>query len=158
MKLCAEIWRESKSHRCLSISLSLLASSSFTFSRILLIQGGLCCSRLAYLSQESTQIFSQDIPSVFQTPTNMKAFFLLTPRFVWRYTNLHSVPLSYNCHTFTLTDNHPNCTALYMVVHIWLWVQHLFNTLHIRDWVKIHLSAAQLMYLKLRGGGSLDTF
>ena len=54
----------------LSLSLSLSASSSFTCSRILLIQGYLCWSRLAYLSQESSQIlqprFSISLPNAYQ--------------------------------------------------------------------------------------------
>ena len=40
----------------LSLSFSLLATSSFTFSQILLIQGDLCWSMLSNLSQESGQI------------------------------------------------------------------------------------------------------
>jgi len=51
----------------LSLSLSLSASSSFTFSRILLIQGYLCWSRLAYLNQESSQILS---PRFYIIPQN----------------------------------------------------------------------------------------
>ena len=51
-------------------SLSLWVSSSFTCSRILLIQGYLCWSRLAYLSQESSQIlspsFSISLPNSYQ--------------------------------------------------------------------------------------------
>ena len=54
----------------LSLSRSLSASSSFTFSRILLIQGDLCWSRLAYLSHESSQIlsprFSISLPNSYQ--------------------------------------------------------------------------------------------
>ena len=75
IKLCPGMWLVSKSHLSLSLSLYLSASSSFTFSRILLIQGYLCWSRLAYLSQESSQIFNQDFPSVFQTPIKYESFF-----------------------------------------------------------------------------------
>ncbi len=118
-KLCPGMWLVSKSHLSLSLSLSLSASSSFTFSRILLIQGYLCWSRLAYLSQESSQILYQDFPSVFQTPIKYESIFPeITPLFVWRYSTLHSVPLSYHCQPFTLTDNHPICTAFYMVTDL----------------------------------------
>ena len=106
---------------CLSLSLSLTlsASSSFTFSRILLIHGYLCWSRLAYLSQESSQMLNQDFPSVFQTPIKYKSIFPeRTTLFVWRYSTLHSVPLSYHRQPFTLTDNHPICTAFYMVTDL----------------------------------------
>ena len=103
----------------LSLSLYLSASSSFTFSQILLIQGYLCWSRLAYLSQESSQILYQVVPSVFQTPIKNDSIFpKITPLFVWRYSTLHSVPLSYPCQPFTLTDNHPICTAFYMVTDL----------------------------------------
>jgi len=61
----------------LSLSLSLFLSLTlsrllppFTFSQILLIQGYLCWSRLAYLSQESSQIlsprFSISLPISYQ--------------------------------------------------------------------------------------------
>ena len=54
----------------LSLSFSLSASSSFTFSRILLIQCILCRTRLADLSQESSQIlsprFSIILPNSYQ--------------------------------------------------------------------------------------------
>ena len=79
----------------LSLSLSLSASSSFTFSRILLIQGYLCWSRLAYLSQESSPILYQVVPSVFQTPIKNDSIFpKITPLFVWGYSTFHRVPLS----------------------------------------------------------------
>ena len=87
---------------CIQISLSLFLSVSlshllppFTFSPILLIQGYLCWSRLAYLSQESSQILYQVVPSVFQTPIKNDSIFpKITPLFVWRYSTLHRVPLS----------------------------------------------------------------
>ena len=53
-----------------------------------------------------------------------------------------TVPLSYHCQPFTLTDNHPIGTAFYMVTYL-LRDQHLFNHLHLRDLVRIHLSAAR---------------
>ena len=102
----------------LSVSLSHLLPP-FTFSPILLIQGYLCWSRLAYLSQESSQILYQVVPSVFQTPIKNDSIFpKITPLFVWRYSTLYSVPLSYHCHPFTLTDNHPISTAFYMVTDL----------------------------------------
>ena len=105
----------------LSLSSSLSASSSFTYSRILFIQGDLCCSRLAYLSQESSQILYQVVPSVFQTPIKNDSIFpKITPLFVWRYSTLHSAPLSYHSQPFTLTDNHPICTVFYMVTDLTL--------------------------------------
>ena len=74
MTLRPGMWLASKSHLSLSLSLCLSlflsASSSFTFSRILLIQGYLCRSRLAYPIQESSQflspIFSISIPYSYQ--------------------------------------------------------------------------------------------
>ena len=121
------MWLVSKCHLSVSLSLSLSlslssshsASSSFTFSRILFIQGYLCWSRLAYLSQESSQILYQVVPSVFQTPIKNDSIFpKITPLFVWRYSTLHSVALSYHGQPFTLTDNHPICTAFYMVTDL----------------------------------------
>ena len=81
---------------CIQISLSLsYLLSPFTFSPILLIQGYLCRSRLAYLSQEISQILYQVVPSVFQTPIKNDSIFpKITPLFVWRYSTLHRVPLS----------------------------------------------------------------
>ena len=60
--------------------------------------------------------FHQDFPSVFQIPIKYESSFPeITPLFVWRYSTLHSVPLSYPCQPFTLTHNHPIGTAFYMV-------------------------------------------
>ena len=60
------MWLVSKSH----LSLSLLASSSFTFSRILHIQGYICWSMLSYSIQESSQFlsprFSISLPNSYQ--------------------------------------------------------------------------------------------
>ena len=115
MTLCPGMWLVSKS---LSLSLSHLLSP-FTFSPILLIQGYLCWSTLAYLSQESSQILYQVVPSVFQTPIKNDSIFpKITPLFVWRYSTSRMVPLSYPCQPFTLTHNHPICTAFYMVTDL----------------------------------------
>ena len=65
------------------------------------------------------KFFHQDFPSVFQTPIKYESIFPeRTPLFVWRYSTLHSVPLPYHCQPFTLTHNHPICTAFYMVTDL----------------------------------------
>ena len=43
---------------------------------------------------------------------------VLTPLLVRRYFTLHSVPLSYHCQPFTLTDDHPIFTAFYMITYL----------------------------------------
>ena len=69
-------------------------------------------------SRRAVNFFHQDFPSVFQTPIKYESIFPeIIPLFVWRYSTLHSVPLSYPCQPFTLTDNHPICTAFYMVTY-----------------------------------------
>ena len=101
------------------ISISLSASSSFTFSRILLIQAYLCWSRLAFPSRRAVNFFHQDFPSVFQTPIKYESISLeITPLFVWRYFTLHRAPIPYHSQPFTLTDNHPISTAFYMVTDL----------------------------------------
>ena len=93
-------------------------------------------------TRTAVKSINQDFPSVFQTPIKYESIFPeITPLFAWRYSTLHSVPLSYPCQPFTLTDNHPISTAFYMVTDLTRH-QHLFNHLHIRDRVKIHFSAA----------------
>ena len=70
-------------------------------------------------ARRAVKVFHQDFPSVFQTPIKYESIFPeRTPLFVWRYSTLHSVPLSYPCQPFTLTDNHPICTAFYMVTDL----------------------------------------
>ena len=67
----------------------------------------------------SVKFFHQDFPSVFQTPIKHKSIFPeIPPLIVRRYSTLHSVPLSYHCQPFTLTDNHPIFTAFYMVPYL----------------------------------------
>ena len=67
-------------------------------------------------ARRAVKFFHQDFPSVFQTPIKYESISLeITPLFVWRYSTLHSVPLSYPCQPFTLTHNHPIGTAFYMV-------------------------------------------
>ena len=70
-------------------------------------------------ARRAVKSFNQGFPSVFQTPIKYESIFPeRTPLFVWRYSTLHSVPLSYHCQPFTLTDNHPICTAFYMVTDL----------------------------------------
>ena len=70
-------------------------------------------------ARRAVQFFHQDFPSVFQTPIRYKSIILeINTLFVWRYSTLHSVPLCYPCQPFTLTDNHPICTAFYMVTDL----------------------------------------
>ena len=70
-------------------------------------------------SRRAVKFFKHDFPSVFQTPFKYKSIFPeITPLFVWRYSTLHSVALSYHGQPFTLTDNHPICTAFYMVTDL----------------------------------------
>ena len=70
-------------------------------------------------ARRAVKVFHQDFPTVFQNPIKYKSIFPeIIPLFVWRYSTLHSVPLSYPCQPFTLTDNHPICTAFYMVTDL----------------------------------------
>jgi len=120
MKLCPGMWLVSKSHLSLSHSLSWLLPPSHSLksssSKVICAgPGGHSSARRA------VKFFNQDLPSVFQTPIKYKSIFPeITTPFVWRYSTLHSVPLSYHCQPFTLTDNHPNCTAFYMVTDLTL--------------------------------------
>ena len=70
-------------------------------------------------TRTAVKSINQDFPSVFQTPIKYESIFPeITPLFAWRYSTLHSVPLSYPCQPFTLTDNHPISTAFYMVTDL----------------------------------------
>ena len=70
-------------------------------------------------ARRAVKVFHQDFPTVFQTPLKYKRIFPeIISLFVWRYSTLHSVPLSYHCQPFTLTDNHPIGTAFYMVTDL----------------------------------------
>ena len=63
-------------------------------------------------ARRAVQFFNQNFPSVFQIPIKYESIFPeITTLFVWTYSTVHSVPLSYHCQPFTLTDSHPNCTA-----------------------------------------------
>ena len=70
-------------------------------------------------ARRAVKFFNQDFPTVFQNPIKYKSIFPeIIPLFVWRHSTLHSVPLSYHCQPFTLTDNHPICSAFYMVTDL----------------------------------------
>ena len=70
-------------------------------------------------ARRAVKFFNQDFPTVFQNPIKYKSIFPeIIPLFVWRYSTLHSAPLSYHSQPFTLTDNHPICTVFYMVTHL----------------------------------------
>jgi len=100
----------------LSLSLLLPPSHSLESSTSKVISAGPCCH---IPSRRAVNFFHQDFPSVFQTPIKYESISLeITPLFVWRYSTLHSVPLSYHCQPFTLTDDHPICTAFYMVTDL----------------------------------------
>ena len=70
-------------------------------------------------ARRAVKFFNLDFPSVFQTPINYKFFAQeVTPLLVWRYFTLHRAPIPYHSQPFTLTDNHPICTAFYMVTDL----------------------------------------
>ena len=102
----------------LSLSRLLPPSHSLESSSAKVICAGPCCQISA---RKAVKFVNLDFPSVFQTPIRYKSFFPeITTLFVWRYSTLHSVPLSYRCQPFTLTDNHPICTVFYMVTNLTL--------------------------------------
>ena len=103
---------------CLSHSLSWLLPPSHSLesssSKVICAGPGWHIS-----TRRAVKSINQDFPSVFQTPIKYESILPeITPLFVWRYSTLHSVPLSYPCQPFTLTDNHPICTAFYMVTDL----------------------------------------
>ena len=137
------MWLQSKSHLSLSLSHSLSRllppSHALESSSSKVICAGPCCQISA---RKAVKFVNLDFPSVVQTPIKYESLFPeITPLFVWRYSTLHSVPLSYHCQPFTLTDNHPISTAFYMVTDL-TPRSTSFNHLHIRDRVRIHFSAA----------------
>ena len=114
------MWLVSKTHLILSLSHSLsgllLPSYSLEFTSSKVICGG---TGWHISARRAVQFFHQDFPSVFQTPLKCESIIPeITPLFVWGYSTLHNVPLSYHCQTFTLTDNHHNSTAFYMVTDV----------------------------------------
>lgn len=117
-KLRPGMWLLSKSHLSLSHSLSRLLPPSHSLesssSKVICAGPGWHIS-----ARRAVKFFNLDFPSVFQTPIKYESFFPeITPLFVWRYSTLHSVTLSYHCQPFTLTDNNPICTAFYMVTYL----------------------------------------
>ena len=111
-----------------SLSLSLSLSVSHSFSRLPPPSHSLKSSSSKVIcagpgwhisARRAVKFFHQDFPSVFQIPIKYESSFPeITPLFVWGYSTLHNVPLSYHCQTFTLTDNHHNSTAFYMVTDV----------------------------------------
>ena len=100
----------------LSLSRLLPPSHSLESSSAKVICGG---TGWHISARRAVQFFHQDFPSVFQTPLKCESIIPeITPLFVWGYSTLHNVPLSYHCQTFTLTDNHHNSTAFYMVTDV----------------------------------------
>jgi len=70
-------------------------------------------------ARRAVKFFHQDFPSVFQSPIKYETILPeITPLFVWRYSTSRMVPLSYHCQPFTLTPNHPICSAFYMVTDL----------------------------------------
>ena len=101
-----------------SLSRLLPPSHSLESSSSKVISAGPCCQLSA---RKAVKFVNLDFPSVFQTPIKCKSILPeITPLFVWRYSTLHSAPLSYHSQPFTLTDNHPICTVFYMVTHLTL--------------------------------------
>ena len=109
-------------------SLSLSLSLSHSLSRLLPPSHALesssskvnCAGPGWHISaRRAVKSFHQDFPSVVQTPIKYESLFPeITPLFVWRYSTLHNVPLSYPCQPFTLTDNHLIAIAFYMVTDL----------------------------------------
>ena len=82
-------------------------------------------------ARRAVKFFKHDFPSVFQTPFKYKSIFPeITPLFVWRYSTLHSVPLSYHCQPFTLTENLPICTEFFMATYLILRSTHFQPPTH----------------------------
>ena len=99
-----------------SLSRLLPPPHSLESSSSKVICAGPCCQISA---RKAVKFVNLDFPSVFQTPIKYKSILPeITPLFVWRYSTLHSVPLSYHCQAFTLTDNLPIGTAFYMVTDL----------------------------------------
>ena len=101
-----------------SLSRLLPPSHSLESSSSKVICAGPCCQISA---RKAVKFVNLDFPSVFQTPIKYKSILPeITPLFVWRYSTLHSAPLSYHSQPFTLTDNHPICTVFYMATNLTL--------------------------------------
>ena len=122
MTLCPGMWLVAKSHLSLSLSLSHSLSRLLPPSHSLESSSSkvICAGPGWHISaRRAVKFFHQDFPSVFQTPIKYESIFPeRTPLFVWRYSTSRMVPLSYPCQPFTLTHNHPICTAFYMVTDL----------------------------------------
>ena len=116
------MWLDSKSHLSLSLSLSHSISRLLPPSHSLESSSSkvICAGPGWHTSaRRAVKFFHQDFPSVVRTPLKYESIFPeITPLFVWRYSTLHSAPLSYHSQPFTLTDNHPICTAFYMITYL----------------------------------------
>ena len=116
------MWLQSKSHLSLSLSLSHSLSRLLPPSHSLESSSSkvICAGPGWHISaRRAVKFFHQDFPSVVQTPIKYESLFPeITPLFVWRYSTLHNVPLSYPCQPFTLTDNHLIAIAFYMVTDL----------------------------------------
>ena len=144
------MWLVSKCHLSLSLSLSLSRllppSHALESSSSKVICAGPCCQISA---RKAVKFVNLDFPSVFQTPIKYESFFPeITPLF-----NGDIPPYTVYPYLTTVSPSHWQITIPFALCStwspIWLWDQHLFNHLHIRDRVRIHFSAAQPMYLKL---------
>ena len=124
MTLCPGLELVSKSHLSLFLSISLSHSLARLLPPSYSLESSssnvICAGPVWHISaRRAVKFFHQDFPTVFQTPIKYKRIFPeIISLFVWRYSTLHSVPLSYHCQPFTLTDNHPICTAFYMVTDL----------------------------------------
>ena len=122
MTLCPGMWLVSKSHLSLSLSLSHSLSRLLPPSHSLESSSSkvICAGPGWHISaRRAVKFFHQDFPSVFQSPIKYETILPeITPLFVWRYSTSRMVPLSYHCQPFTLTPNHPICSAFYMVTDL----------------------------------------
>ena len=122
MTFCPGMWLQSKSHLSLSLSLSHSISRLLPPSHSLESSSSkVTCAGPGWQisARRAVKFFNLDFPSVFQTPIKCKSSLSeIAPLFVWRYSTLHNVPLSYPCQPFTLTDNHLIAIAFYMVTDL----------------------------------------
>ena len=124
MTLCPGLWLVSKSHLSLFLSISLSHSLARLLPPSYSLESSssnvICAGPVWHISaRRAVKFFHQDFPTVFQTPIKYKRIFPeIISLFVWRHSTLHSVPLPYHCQPFTLTDNHPICTAFYMITYL----------------------------------------
>ena len=138
MKLCAGMWLLSESHFSLSRLLPPSHALESSSSKVICAGPGWHIS-----ARRAVKFFHQDFPSVFQSPIKYETILPeITPLFVWRYSTSRMVPLSYHCQSFTLTPNHPICSAFYMVTDLTHRSTSFQPPTH-KDLVRVHLSVAQ---------------